>query len=208
MIAAGLARVVSARSIPTRWPPAAPTPPRGRDRGRVRRLLRGAEAERGVAHVGGAAAAVRDVQGGGNNRRSRDGAGVALGDRRGFAPRWSTSCGRRRTGSPSAWERYGRMRPASTPGMSRSAATAAPRVRPRSAPGGLGVELRRARSRGAGGARRGGNAVAAPRGGPDAGDGVPAEDLVDKVLLFVAPTSRAPARVSSVISSARWPSRG
>ena len=73
--------------------------PGGGRRCRVRRLVRGARAERGVAHVGVAAASVRDLQGGDDARRPRDRAGAALGDRRGEPPtraRASRRRGRRR----------------------------------------------------------------------------------------------------------------
>ncbi len=53
---------------------------------RARRRLRSQGAERGVAHVDDRAPSVRDLQGGGHARRTRDGARVALGERRGQPP--------------------------------------------------------------------------------------------------------------------------
>ena len=73
ILAAGVERVVFGARDPN--PEAAggeELPARSRRRRRVRRLVRGARAERGVAHVGDEAAAVRHLQGGDHARRPRD----------------------------------------------------------------------------------------------------------------------------------------
>ncbi len=92
---------------------------RGGGRGRARGLARGAAAERGVAHLGRARPAVRHLQGGGDARRPRDRARLALGDRGGEppprprAPR-RLGRGRRRHGHRSAPTRRGST-PATSP---------------------------------------------------------------------------------------------
>ena len=112
-------------------------------------------------------AAVRDVQGRGHDRRPRDGARVTLGDGGDLPPAGSRASrrggrGRRRNGNGA-----GRCTASRCAGRRDRAVTAAPRVRPRPAAGGLGAQVAPGSARrGARGARRGGGAVAPAGGGP------------------------------------------
>ena len=83
IVAAGVAKVVVGSRDPN--PEAAGGVERlrdGRRRGRARRLVRGPRAERGLAHVGHAGQAVRDLEGRRDARRASRRAGNALGLRR------------------------------------------------------------------------------------------------------------------------------
>ena len=174
VIEAGIARVVIGARDPTPGRDGIARLACGRDRGRARRLVRGATAERGLAHLGLTRSAVRHLQGGDHARRSRRRAGVTLGDRRGVAPaRPRAACrlrrGRRGHGHrprrrPTA-RRARRPRPAPAAAARLRLRAAAPRLRARAA---LGI----ARD-GAGRPRRRGRAVAPAGGRPDARDVVP-----------------------------------
>ena len=87
---------------------------RGRRRGRARRPLRGTRPRTRRGAPGSPRAAVRHLQGGGDARRPRDGARLALGHRGGEPAASSTSCARSRTRSRSAWAPSGREPRAST----------------------------------------------------------------------------------------------
>ena len=163
-------------------------------------------AERGVAHVGVAAAAVRDLQGGDDARRARDRARAALGDRRGEPPTRARAarCRRRRRRR----RRHGARRPAAARRARRRDAegpAAAARLHAAASPRRHGLEARR------GPLAEELAALAAEgvqslllEGGPTLAAAFLAEDLVDKVLVFVAPTLSGDGPVGR---SLRYPPR-
>ena len=85
--------------------------PRGRGGGRGRRSLGGTRAERGLARLDRARAAVRDLQGGDDARRARRPCPARAGSRARRAAAACTSCGPRWTPSRSGWAPCGRTTP-------------------------------------------------------------------------------------------------
>ena len=142
---------------------------------------------------------------GGHARRPRHRARIPLGDRRGEPaprPRAARRLGRRRG---RRGHRSARTRRGSTPATSPSAPAAAARLRTRPAAPDTSSSCDRPARRGARAPRRGGRAVAPARRRADARDGVPRADLVDKLLLFVAPVlAAARARAGSASFHAGW----
>ena len=165
--------------------------PRGRDRGRGRRLLRGATAERGLAHLG-----LRSV-----GRSSPTRSAITLdgrvtvpgsrwvtgGSRVGRRPRAACSLRRRRRRHGNrprrrpAARRARRSRPAASRGGSRSAAVRCPTARSSS------CAADRSASELSALAAEGVQSLLL-EGGPTLATSFLAEGLVDKLLLFVAPT--------------------
>ena len=163
---------------------------RRRRRGRARRLVRGARTERGMADVGRRRAPVRHAEARGHARRPCHGARRALGDGRGEPPPRPRAArrlgrGRGRHGDGSCGRSQSSTRATSTPhgspGALRSAAGPC-----RTAPswsccsGPLDEELRRLAAEGV--------QSLLLEGGPTLATAFLEHDLVDRLLVFVAPT--------------------
>ena len=157
---------------------------------RGRACLARARPERRLALGARARPAVGDLQGRGHARRADDGSGRALGHGRGRRGAACTSCAAGSTRSRSGWERSARTRRGSTRatstrrssrGGSRSGAARCRRARSSSceaAP--LDEELRALAGEGV--------QTLLLEGGPTLASAFFAADLVDKLLVFVAPT--------------------
>ncbi len=182
----------------------------GGRRGRAGRSARGAAPERGLAHLEGARTPVRHLQGGDHARRASHRARHALDQRERNRGVSYTSCARRRTPWPSAWERCAQTRHASMRVTFRSCGN------PGDSPSAAG----RCRTAPSSSFARGSSASSSRLSPPRASNrccsrvGLPwrrrswTAGLVDRLLVFVAPTiagagASLPRRASDVVTLTR-----